>query len=87
MIVIIVVKINVPHILSIVFIFKVILAPASDCNNYIHNQPSPYYISMVVILQVILDLAGDCNNYSCNQRSPCFEYGSSSCTQRSHTYE
>ena len=43
MIVIIVVKINVPHILSIVFIFKVILAPASDCNNYIHNQPSPYY--------------------------------------------
>ena len=44
-------------------------------------------LSMVVILKVILELLGDCNNYSCIQRSPFFEYGSSSRTQRPHTYE
>ena len=46
-----------------------------------------HILNMVVKLKVILDLAGDCNNYSCIQCSPFFEYGSSSRTQRPHTYE
>ena len=43
MIVIIRVVINVPHILSFVFILKVILELAGDWNNYIHNQRLPYF--------------------------------------------
>ena len=43
MTVIIVVKINVAHILSMVIIFEVISDVADDCNNCSQNQRSPYF--------------------------------------------